>query len=417
MNQSCLNYYRGTATISQLNLIISSSPIVNRNSSLSLYLHIPFCRTMCTYCAFNTFTGMDDFIPTFVDALTQEIQVLAASQPGLQVGTIFFGGGTPSLITPIQYTQLFAAIHSGFDVAPDAEISLEANPNDLSAEYLGALREVGFNRLSIGMQSANPAELAMFNRRHDVQMVVDAMAFARQSDFNNISLDLIYGNPNQTLADWERTLRLALDLKPTHISLYGLELKGGTPMTKDVKMGRLPTPDDDLAADMYDMATERLNASGLEQYEISNWSLPGLQARHNLQYWHNLPYAGLGPGAHGYAGGMRYNVIRLPERYVQAMQTKRDKPYIFPRTPATAKAVRVNRETEISETIMMGLRLTQAGMSRAVFRERFGVDLYDLHRATIDKFIGYGMLYVDDEVVRLTQQGRFVSNAVIRELI
>lgn len=383
---------------------------------LSLYLHIPFCRTLCTYCAFNTYAGMEASIEPFIAALIEEIRCLGESQPGLRVGTIFFGGGTPSLIMVEQYQRLFAAIHAIFDVAADAEISLEANPNDLSANYLAGLRQTGFNRLSIGMQSANPAELRLFNRRHDVQMVINAVEMARTTGFDNLNLDLIYGIPYQTLADWHNTLSLATALRPDHISLYGLELKGGTPLTQDVKTGKLPSPDDDLAADMYDLATTMLATAGLAQYEISNWSKPGKQARHNLQYWRNLPYAGLGPGAHGYAGGLRYTVMRLPQRYMAAMQ-KSDKKYPFPRTPATAKAVRVSRETEIAETIMMGLRLTREGIQREVFKTRFGVDMLELHRPTIEKFVRHGMLYVDDTVIRLTEKARLVSNGVIRELI
>src|SRR5688572_30018165 len=160
-------------------------------SYLSLYLHIPFCRTMCTYCAFNTYTGMEDSIEPFVNALADEARALAEGQPGMPVGTIFFGGGTPSLITPEQYQRIFSAIRTGFDVSADAEISLEANPNDLTFDYLTALRETGFNRLSIGMQSASEAELRLFNRRHDVQMVVDSVAMARAAGFDNLSLDLI----------------------------------------------------------------------------------------------------------------------------------------------------------------------------------------------------------------------------------
>ncbi|MCU0513684.1 MAG: radical SAM family heme chaperone HemW [Anaerolineae bacterium] len=386
-------------------------------STLSLYLHIPFCKTMCTYCAFNTYTGMEDSIAPFVQALKTEIRTLADSQPGLPVGTIFFGGGTPSLLTPEQFATLLLTIQQGFTVAADAEISLEANPNDLTQPYLAALRQTGLNRLSIGMQSASAAELHLFNRRHDVPMVVAAMQAARAAGFASVNLDLIYGTPGQSLADWEATLQQALALQPEHISLYGLELKGGTPMTRDVQAGRLPAPDDDLAADMYDLATTRLAAGGLQQYEISNWCRPGYEARHNLQYWRNLPYAGLGPGAHGYAGGIRYTVIRLPGRYMAALEAAPAQRYPFPRTPATAKAVRVSRKTEISETIMMGLRLTREGIQRATFQERFGVDLAALHGPTLERFVRHGLLEMDDHVIRLTQAGRLVSNMVIRELI
>src|SRR5690606_30273879 len=226
---------------------------------------------------------------------------------------------------------------------------------DLNLPYLTGLREVGFNRISIGMQSAQPTELELFHRRHDVPMVAAAVEAAREAGFDNLNLDLIFGIPNQTMVNWQETLEYAIGLGPQHFSLYGLELKGGTALTKDVKAGLLPTPDDDLAADMYEYASIRLPAAGLQQYEISNWCVPGYEAKHNLQYWHNLPYAGLGPGAHGYVGGARTIVMRSPQRYIQAMQTAPSKAAVFPRTPATSKIIPVDAKTEMSETIMMGL--------------------------------------------------------------
>lgn len=390
---------------------------MDSNHSVSLYLHIPFCRTLCSYCAFNTYAGMDAIIPEFVSALIEELKYPALSQPQMSVHTIFFGGGTPSLLAPEHYERIFAVLRRHYRVADHAEISLEANPNDLSPDYLTGLRAVGFNRLSIGMQSAVEQELRLYHRRHDVAMVAAAVEMAKAAGFTNISLDLMYGAPHQTLQDWERTLDTAIAYQPQHISLYGLELKGGTPLTKDVKTGKLPQPDDDLAADMYDIATERLAQSGFEQYEISNWCQPGFMARHNLQYWHNLPYLGFGPGAHGYAGNVRTIVMRLPQRYVAALQKGHDKKLAFPRTPATSKATQVTRDAEIAETIMMGLRLTQQGIQRTVFQSRFGVDLLELHRPTIEKFVNYGLLEVDETRIRLTQRGRLVSNAVIREMI
>lgn len=387
------------------------------NPKFSLYLHVPFCRTICTYCAFNTYAGMDDQISPFVAALAQEIRWLAAHAPAMPIGTIYFGGGTPSLLTPEHYAVLFKTLYESFTIDSDAEISLEANPNDLNLAYLTALREVGFNRISIGMQSAQPTELELFHRRHDVPMVTAAVEAARGAGFDNLNLDLIFGIPNQTMASWQQTLDHAIALGPQHFSLYGLELKGGTALTKDVKAGLLPTPDDDLAADMYEWASTLLPQAGMQQYEISNWCVPGYEARHNLQYWRNLPYAGLGPGAHGYLGGARTIVMRHPERYIEAMQKSPTKADVFPRTPATSKVSPIDAKMEMSETIMMGLRLTQEGIERADFQARFGVDLVTLHQATIDKFVRRGLLYVDDVRVRLTEQGRFVSNAILRELV
>jgi oxygen-independent coproporphyrinogen-3 oxidase len=383
------------------------------SNPLSFYLHIPFCSTKCTYCAFNTYVHLDHLIEPFVNALLREVEIVGRGQP---VGTIFFGGGTPSLLTPKQFERILDAIRQNCDLLPNAEISLEANPSDLNREYLTALRTVGFNRLSIGMQTANANELVLFNRRHDNDAVARAVSAARGAGFDNVNLDLIYGFPHQTLESWETSLRQMLFLKPEHISLYALGLEDGTPMKAWVANGRLPAPDDDLAADMYELASNLLAQPGYEQYEISNWAKPGRLCRHNLQYWLNLAYVGLGPGAHGYASGVRYSVILSPQRYIQAMQEE-PKRYDFPYTPATEQGEVVSREGEIAETLIMGLRLTQQGIERSTFALRFGVDLLDIHGGTIQRFADYGLLAVDDERVRLTQQGRLLSNVIFRELV
>ncbi len=387
------------------------------NDNHAIYLHIPFCATKCSYCAFNTYVDMETLIPTFVNALCEEIQLVAQNAPKFSVHTLYFGGGTPSLLTPSQFESILDSLFSNFKIIPNAEISLEANPNDLSYPYLKDLREVGFNRISIGMQSAIERDLRLFERRHNAQTVNAAVSAARQAGFDNLSLDLIYGIPYQSLEDWRTTLQRALALSPAHLSLYALTLEGGTPLKDAVDARQVPSPDDDLAADMYDLAAEMLAAAGLEQYEISNWAKSGYQSRHNLQYWYNLPYLGLGPGAHGFAGQTRYSVLLSPQKYIARLQQTERREFAFPRTPATARAVTVDRQTEISETLMMTLRLTQEGVNRKVFHERFGADLLNLHGQTIDRFAQLGLLEVTDEYVRLTPRGRLLSNVVLREFV
>jgi oxygen-independent coproporphyrinogen-3 oxidase len=386
--------------------------------TVSLYLHIPFCTTKCTYCAFNTYTHLEALIEPFVEALIREVRIVAAGCPGLELGTIFFGGGTPTLLTPAHFERILAAIQAHFALMPGAEITTEANPNDLDDAYLTALRGLGINRLSIGMQSAVPDELKLFARRHDHEVVLRVLPQARGAGFDNLNLDLIYGVPHQTLASWGQTLDATLALAPEHISLYALSLEDGTPMREWVAEGRLPAPDDDLAADMYDHATERLAGAGYEQYEISNWSKPGRVCRHNLQYWRNLPYIGVGPGAHGYAGGVRYATLLSPQRYIRALgETADTGPFDFPRTPATLDEVVVSREDEIAETLIMGLRLTQEGINRAQFRARFGADLLEIHAEVMRRYAATGLLEISDERVRLTSQGRLLSNMIFRELV
>lgn len=390
--------------------------MISFQNPLAIYLHIPFCAVKCTYCAFNTYTNLDNLIEPFVQALVNEIHIVGRSRPDQEVGTIFFGGGTPSQLTPEQFTRIFVALRKNFILRADAEISLEVNPADVSFEYFQGLKAAGFNRVSIGMQSANSNELKLFNRRHDNDAVAQAIRTARQAGFNNLNLDLIYGVPHQTLADWENTLTQMLALKPEHISLYALTLEDGTPMKAWIEKGTLPTPNDDLAADMYEMATEFLQNAGYEQYEISNWSLPGYQCQHNLQYWRNLPYLGLGPGAHGFANGVRYSVILSPQRYIKLLQSTAGE-FEYPRTPVTDQAVVVDQTADIAETLIMGLRLTQEGISRSVFQQRFGVDLLELHRDIIHKYEQYGLIAYDDDSVKITQQGRLLSSAIFRDLV
>ena len=382
----------------------------------SLYLHIPFCRIKCTYCAFNTYVNLDNLIEPFVQALIKEIQIVGRGKPEQQLHTIYIGGGTPSLLTAEQLQRILTAISNEFDVLPGSEISMESNPSDLTSEYMASVRAVGINRLSIGMQSANETELKLFERRHDLDAVLKAVEAARKGGFDNLNLDLIYGIPQQTLADWEKSLQVLLSLQPEHVSLYALGLEDGTPLKTWVENGKYPAPDDDLAADMYDIATDMLGRAGLDQYEISNWSKSGLECKHNLQYWRNLPYPGVGPGAHGYADGVRYSTILSPQRYIKLMN-EASYDFVYPRTPATDQATVVDRESEIAETLIMGLRLTQEGIHRDTFRERFGEDLLDVHPETIARYEKHGLLYVDDDIVRITQRGRLLSNMVFRDLV
>lgn len=385
---------------------------------LSVYLHIPFCTTKCTYCAFNTYTNLEHLIPAFVDALCREIEWVGESASDKDVVTVFFGGGTPSLLTPVQFENILSTLRRVFNVAPDAEITLETNPNDLSRAYAKGLRGVGFNRISIGMQSANPRELQLFRRRHDVDGVSRAVSAARSGGFANINLDLIYGIPEQTLDDWRNTLYQALALRPTHISLYALGIEEDTPMETWLERGMMPAPDDDLAADMYLAAEAILAEYGFEQYEISNWSLPGYACQHNLQYWRNLPYVGVGPGAHGFAGGVRYSTELSPHRYIRTLlDATPSMEKTFPLTPVVAEWTRLDRANEISETLLMGLRLIHEGISLESFRERFGIELLEVHGEVFEKFAGFGLVEVTDTHVRLTSRGRLLSNVVFRELV
>ncbi len=387
--------------------------------SMALYLHIPFCTTKCTYCAFNTYINLESLIPAFVWALESEIRLSGQTAPYTKIHSIFFGGGTPSLLTIEQFSGLMRAISDAFEVSQDAEITLEANPNDLDEPYLRGLREIGFNRISIGMQSAVDSELKLYARRHDHKVVKRVMPQIRRAGFERVNIDLMYGGPYQTLESWRYTLEQTISLAPDHISLYALGLEDGTPLLEWVEGGRVPRPDDDLAADMYELATEMLAVAGFGQYEISNWAKAGQECRHNLQYWRNAPYIGLGPGAHGWANGVRYATQLAPARYISLMETQAGRPegWEFPKTPATVDEVVVTREDEIAETLMMSLRLMVEGVHRQTFANRFGQDVLDIHPVVLPELAHRGLIEITPERVRLTQQGRLLSNMVFRELI
>ena len=385
------------------------------DSPLSLYIHIPFCSVRCSYCAFNTYTDLEHLKPAYVDALCRELAYTAEGNPHALLHTLYFGGGTPSLLDPTQFAQIIRQVMRFFNLSADAEISLEANPDDLSQDYLEQLRQLGFNRISIGMQSANARILRMFERQHDLMAVADAVESARRAGFEDVNLDVIFASPDESLAEWQTTVETVLRFEPDHVSMYGLELKGGTKLRQQVDGGELPKPDDDAFADMYEYASEQMMRHGYAQYEISNWCRPGMESRHNLQYWRNLPYLGIGAGAHGYAGGYRYSTIAAPQRYIASLSNPEHDDAPFPLTPAIAKSTKVEIEDELYETMMMSLRLTREGIDLAQFEKRFGLNFLDTFRAEIEKLESLGLLNVSDERVHISHKGRLLSNAVIRE--
>jgi oxygen-independent coproporphyrinogen-3 oxidase len=381
----------------------------------SMYVHIPFCTTKCTYCAFNTYIEQENLIPAFVEALVSEITTVGVAGGRPRLHSIFLGGGTPSLLSISQHEEILASIETAFALTGDCEVTLEANPNDITPTYARGLRAVGYNRVSLGMQTAIASELALFQRRHDNDAVAHAVSALRRAGFDNLNLDLIYGFPHQTAETWRSTLEQALALEPDHLSLYALSLEDGTPLRAWVMTGRLPEPDDDLAADLYEMASAMLDAAGLEQYEISNWARSDKMCRHNLQYWRNLDYVGVGPGAHGFAGGYRYATVLSPQKYIQRMKQPSSRP--FPLTPAVDSHTRVDQETEIAELLIMNLRLTREGVDRRTFFDRFGIDLVAMHGSVLQQHQRNGLIDITEAFVRLTDRGRLLSNVVFRDLV
>jgi len=406
-----------TATIPcTVDVISSSETRYLSNPPLALYLHIPFCSTRCSYCAFNTYTALSEQIIPYMRALAREIRLVAGhTRP--RAHTIYFGGGTPSLVPVSLIAATLDTCAEVFDLAPDAEITLEANPGTIDQNYLNALRAAGVNRLSIGMQSAHRSELRLFARRHRVDDVRAAVDMARAAGFENLSLDLIYGIPRQTMAMWRLSVDTAIDLGPDHLSLYSLSIEDATPMQRWITRGMLELPDPDRAADMYEWASDRLAAAGFEQYEISNWSKPGFACRHNVHVWRNQPYLGLGAGAHGYAACLRYANVLHPVTYITRLEAQ-EAPLSFPLSAAAEEIEPVSARDAMSETMILGLRLTQEGVSLEAFHERFRCELWAVFGRALDGLIAVGLIErTAADRVRLTPRGRLLGNRVFMEFV
>ncbi len=381
-------------------------------SQWSVYLHIPFCATRCTYCAFNTYTDRQNLVSQYVETMCAEIDTLG--NPNCSIHSIYLGGGTPSLLNPSQIEQLISRVLINFTYNSIPEITQELNPRDATEKYLHAIRK-NVSRISLGMQSVNPSELQMFSRDHAHPHVVQAVKSARLAGFDNINLDLIYGNPGQTLDLWCDSVQAALDLDPDHLSMYALSLENGTELKRRVTYGELPMPDPDLAADMYELASEMMEQAGFIQYEISNWAKPGKECRHNIQYWKNLPYLGIGAGAHGYANQTRTVAVMKPEIYIERLKNPPPNPLPFPQTPATMTAELIDHQTDMFETIFTGLRLLNEGLSLTAFEERYGEKLDVRFADEIKRLTRMGLVWRDGDALKLTKSARLISNRVFQE--
>jgi len=404
--------------------------MTNLTSPFSIYLHVPFCVHRCAYCDFNTYAGQNDLIPAYVNALIREINFVGhqITNPQLPITTIFFGGGTPSLLSGPQVASVMDALRAAFAFSPNLEATLEANPGTVSQSFLADIRAAGLNRLSFGVQSANPEELHMLERAHDFFDVIQSVKWARGAGFDNLNLDLIYGLPEQTLVRWQNTVKRIVDLHPEHISAYALTLEHGTPFGRWSAKGLLPTPSPDLAADMYEWVSEYFESAGYVQYEISNWAKVNSEfriqnsefmCRHNLQYWRGLPYLGLGAGAHGYANGYRYSNFLRIKTYIERLANYQlpITNYQFPLTPATVNHHRQTPRDDMGEFMMTGLRLTREGISSAEFESRFGARLDEVYGKDIEELTRLGLLERQAERLRLTRRGRLLGNQVFMRFV
>ena len=390
-----------------------------QDDSLSIYIHIPFCQTKCPYCDFNTYSGIESLIPDYVKAINAEIHYWGDSLNNLSVKTIFFGGGTPSYLPEGHLESILNQAYKFFQIDGTPEITIECNPNDIDATKLSYLRKIGICRLCFGVQSLDDNLLTILGRRHSSEEALIAVSEARETGFKNISLDFMYGLPCQTLSQWEDTLNQAIEINPDHLSLYCLTLEPGTPMKQSVESGNTPSPDQDLAADMYTMANKILEDTIYDQYEISNWSKPGLKSIHNLTYWRNQQYIGMGPGGHSYLHKTRFNNINSPRQYIKRLNNvdpnKNYNKHLPSETINTMPTVEnieyIESKLEMAETIMLGLRLSE-GISEESFNQRFGISIHDVFKDSINEVIDLGLMINKNGTLKLTDKGNLFSNEV-----
>jgi oxygen-independent coproporphyrinogen-3 oxidase len=389
---------------------------------LSLYVHIPFCSLKCAYCDFNSYAGIGDLIPSFADALVNEIETWAPIAEGRPVKTVFFGGGTPTLMPPESNARVLDAIRSRFAVADGAEISIEANPGTVDEAHLRALVAAGFNRISFGVQSFDDSDLAFLDRVHSASDAEECVRWSRTVGFQRVSIDLIYGLPGQSLGSWADKVDRALALEPGHISAYALTIEDGTRLAYDVNHGRVPEPDPDLQADMYEHACARLALAGYRQYEISNWARPGQECRHNLQYWRNGEWLGMGPGAHSHWGGFRFANVYSPRRYLDTAATPESTDTspapadVLRRMPQVAFSEPQPRGLQVADTAILALRLNE-GLDLTEFEGRFGETFESAFPGVMDDPTLAALLERTGERVRLTARGRLLANEVFVRLL
>ena len=403
----------------------------NQGSPVSLYLHIPFCVTKCNYCDFNTYAGIEELMPAYVSAVVDEIGMWGeALGKGTRVPTIFFGGGTPSLLPAKDVERILGACYRGFSCDEGIEVTLESNPGDLTVERLKALLDAGVNRLSIGVQSFNDAHLIALTRRHSAMAAERAFEMAREAGLENVNLDLMFGLPNQTQDEWVDTMDRARSLGPEHLSLYALTVEEGTPLARDVARGATADTDPDMAADMYLYAVQALGESGYGQYEISNWAKTERECRHNLVYWRNGSYLGIGAGAHSFLGGCRFWEEKSPRRYVTKVGELKSRGGWGGLSTEDAEAMSealtgggpvsevevISEMLEMGETMMLGLRLLD-GVSGEGFRERFGKSLESVFGADLRDLEGLGLLEKEGDRWRLTVRGRLLGNEVFQRFV
>ncbi|MEE8564669.1 MAG: radical SAM family heme chaperone HemW [Atribacterota bacterium] len=375
---------------------------------LGLYLHFPFCISKCPYCDFNSYQLKEDNqISSYISALYQEITTYSKKLIKSNIKTVYLGGGTPTILSGVQIYNILEYCKDKFNIDKNAEITIEANPGTLDGEKLKLLIESGISRLSLGAQSFNNLFLKKLGRIHNTQDIIDSYFFARETGFSNINIDIMFALPDQTTEDLQVTLKKAVSLKPDHLSLYNLTIKPGTEYYKKHKKGKLKLPTEDEEFDMYNRAINFLEESDFEHYEIANFARPYKRSMHNLIYWQNKPYLGIGAGAYSFIRGYRYMNYENPARYIKEIMSGK--------LPVD-NGEKLSLRKRMIETIILGLR-TKDGVGNKKFKTRFGVNLNDIFPEQIKKLVNLGLLQKDNYRIKLTKKGIFLANTVFREFV
>ena len=379
-----------------------------------IYIHIPFCRARCSYCDFATDVfKSEETVERYVNALIKEItnyelritnsSKIRNPKSEIPVDTIYFGGGTPSLLKPKQLEKILNTLYKKFSIDKSAEITMEMNPATVTPETLKSYKSLGVNRASFGAQTFDDTELKRLGRRHTAADVRETIELLRDADFQNVSFDLIAGLPRQSLRDWERNLDEALKLNPEHISLYLLEIHEGTPLAEQIRTGRQPLPDEDLAGEMYLLMLDKVSAKGYEQYEISNFSRSGFESRHNLKYWQFAPYFSFGVSAHSFDGETsRWSNERDTAAYVKKIETG---------ASPIVETIELDESQRRAEYAFLRLRLNE-GIDLHVYEQIFGIDLTEEFSKDLARWIAAGLIEKSKNNLRLTKRGMLYSNEV-----
>lgn len=376
---------------------------------IGLYIHVPFCIKKCSYCDFVSYPYNPELAEAYVDALEREMFFHASKMSEEQriLKSVFIGGGTPSCLSGKLLTVIFNNLHKYFQLSPDAEITVECNPGTVDIEKFRELRSAGVNRISMGVQAYQPRLLSALGRVHNWPDVVKAVRLCREAGFDNLSLDLIFGVPGQTMLDWKESLNNTVKLAPEHISAYNLKIEPDTRLQREVASGQLTVCDEELEVEMFLYTIEFLHDHGYSHYEISNFAKTGRESRHNLTYWLNGEYLGLGPAAHSMMNGSRFSNVESVELYIRRLKTG---------ISVIDTTSRLTREEEISETVFLRLRLIE-GLDMSYFEQKYGLRFSKHYAKQLEKLTGLGLVEIKGKNLKLTESGLLLANEVFAEFI